>query len=340
MATRNLSLEYAELRSIHRSNYPRGSEDIQRAIAAGSANSTANNNTTPGGGSGGTTDPGSHTVDIDTTPAWVRLVSEIKSDVVQLNEDLHLLHNLHTARLRIAFDEDSIRAQDASIQSLADTITARLNRCLANNKRIVATALAARPPPTQQDRTVIFNAMRACALETGEQTKTFRRQQKAFLDQLSAQQKQEEQIAASNTSHHHSAAHTTHKRTNTSALSDGMLDAIMDPNQSLDQQQQVELEQMNEDATAREKEIIRVAQSINELAQLFKELNVLVIDQGTILDRIDYNVEQAKERVEKGVEDLKAADDISQKAVTAKCIGILVIIVVVLLIALVIKWSS
>ena len=324
MATRNLSLEYAELRSIHRSNYPRGSDDIQRALAAGSSST----NTTGGDG----TEGGTHTVDINTTPAWVRQVEEIKADVVQLHEDLHLLHNLHTARLRIAFDEDSIRAQDASIQELAESITARINKCVANNKRIVNAAVAQRPPPTQQERTVIFNAMRACALETGEQAKTFRRTQKAFLDQLNAQQKQEEEQMSSGQSQH--------RRTATTALSDNMLDAIMDPNQQLDQQQQMELEQMHQDATSREKEIIRVAQSINELAQLFKELNVLVIDQGTILDRIDYNVEQAKERVEKGVEHLKAADDISQKAQTAKCIGVLVIIVVVLLIALIVKWSA
>ena len=332
MTTRNLSLEYAELRSVHRSNYPRGSADIQRALAAGSSSNT---NTTGGNTTEG--DP-SHTVDVaDSVPAWVRQVEAIKADVSQLHEDLHLLHNLHTARLRIAFDEDSIRAQDASIQQLAVSITARLNRCLANNKRIVSTALAQRPPPTQQERTVIFNAMRACALETGEQTKTFRRAQKSFLDQLSAQQKVEEELAGQEAGQ---SRRQQHRRGTTTALSEGMLDAIMDPNQALDQQQQQELAEMNADATAREKEIIRVAQSINELAQLFKELNVLVIDQGTILDRIDYNVEQAKERIEKGVEHLKEADDISQKAVTAKCIGVLIVVVVVLLIGLVIKWSS
>jgi syntaxin 16 len=32
---------------------------------------------------------------------------------------------------------------------------------------------------------------------------------------------------------------------------------------------------------------------MNELAVIFKELSTLVIEQGTILDRIDFNIEQA-----------------------------------------------
>ena len=47
-------------------------------------------------------------------------------------------------------------------------------------------------------------------------------------------------------------------------------------------------------AQERDEEITRIARSIEELSQIFKELAVLVIDQGTILDRIDFNMEQVR----------------------------------------------
>jgi syntaxin 16 len=42
----------------------------------------------------------------------------------------------------------------------------------------------------------------------------------------------------------------------------------------------------------REREITDIAKGIIELADIFKELQTMVIDQGTMLDRIDFNVEQ------------------------------------------------
>jgi hypothetical protein len=42
----------------------------------------------------------------------------------------------------------------------------------------------------------------------------------------------------------------------------------------------------------RDQEIQRIAQSIEEIAHVMKHLAELVIDQGTVLDRIDYNMDQ------------------------------------------------
>lgn len=47
----------------------------------------------------------------------------------------------------------------------------------------------------------------------------------------------------------------------------------------------------------REREINDIAKGIIELADIFKELQTMVIDQGTMLDRIDYNVERMADNV-------------------------------------------
>ena len=53
---------------------------------------------------------------------------------------------------------------------------------------------------------------------------------------------------------------------------------------------------------------------IEELAAIFKELAVLVIDQGTILDRIDYNMESAVDSAKEGVKQLEKAARASESA--------------------------
>lgn len=42
----------------------------------------------------------------------------------------------------------------------------------------------------------------------------------------------------------------------------------------------------------REREINDIAKGIIELSDIFRELQTMIIDQGTMLDRIDYNVEK------------------------------------------------
>ena len=77
--------------------------------------------------------------------------------------------------------------------------------------------------------------------------------------------------------------------------------------------------------------------SVNELAQIFKELQVLIMEQGTILDRIDYNIENAKTSVKEGHKNLIKADEAMKKNCAKKAIMIMMIVDVILLLLLIFK---
>jgi syntaxin 16 len=68
-------------------------------------------------------------------------------------------------------------------------------------------------------------------------------------------------------------------------------------------------EPMVADATIaqRNREIDQIAKSIAELAELFQDLSALVIDQGTMLDRIDFNIEHMGQDMNAAVIELSTA---------------------------------
>jgi syntaxin 16 len=73
-----------------------------------------------------------------------------------------------------------------------------------------------------------------------------------------------------------------------------MMESEVDKSFGQSMLQQTSLKRLNTNDVAiaqREREINDIAQGIIELADIFKELQGMVIDQGTMLDRIDYNVE-------------------------------------------------
>ena len=91
------------------------------------------------------------------------------------------------------------------------------------------------------------------------------------------------------------------------------------------------VDDMDKLAAERDEEIRKIVESIEELSAIFKELAVLVIDQGTILDRIDYQMEQVVEQVEDGVQHLERAEEYQKSARPRYCICFLLITITILL---------
>ena len=51
-------------------------------------------------------------------------------------------------------------------------------------------------------------------------------------------------------------------------------------------------------------EIDRIVKQMNDLATLFREVSTMVIEQGTLLDRIDFNISDAAKHVGAGNKEL------------------------------------
>ena len=171
--------------------------------------------------------------------------------------------------------------------------------------------------------------MRSLAAELQQASKQYRLCQKDFLHNLRLQEQVGEQFFSDGGGGGSGGAGASAHVSLEDAMDRGLTPA-----------QVSELALMERQASDREKEIIHIAQSVNELANLFKELNQLVIEQGTVLDRIDYNIESSLVKIKKGVVDLEDADKQSKKALTMKCIILLAIICLLLLIVFIWKHSS
>ena len=86
-----------------------------------------------------------------------------------------------------------------------------------------------------------------------------------------------------------------------------MLESETDKSFSESTIQQTSLKRLNTNDAAiaqREREINEIAQGIIELADIFKELQGMVIDQGTMLDRVDYNIENMTVNVKEAEKEL------------------------------------
>jgi len=59
----------------------------------------------------------------------------------------------------------------------------------------------------------------------------------------------------------------------------------------------------------RDNELNEIVKGVNNLQELFKDLHVIVIEQGTILDRIDYNIDVGFTNVSKGKKKIVSANE-------------------------------
>ena len=115
-------------------------------------------------------------------------------------------------------------------------------------------------------------------------------------------------------------------------------DADKSFSQSTIMQTSQKLSGQNDAAIAqRERAINDIAQGIIELSDIFRELQSMVIDQGTMLDRIDYNVERMGTDVQQAGSELKTATSYQRRTIKRKLLILLILLVLGFFIVLIVK---
>lgn len=88
---------------------------------------------------------------------------------------------------------------------------------------------------------------------------------------------------------------------------------------------------------SREREISKLAMGILEISTIFKEMETLVVDQGSMLDRIDYNLGRTVEDLKSSDKELIKAHGYQKRTTKCKIIFLLCLVVLALVVLVFVK---
>jgi len=246
-------------------------------------------------------------------PMWTESAAQAREEIKNIRDKLVQLTKAQNKRLLKVFVDD--QAPDKEVESISNQLSALVRRCEQHIHRVKTQADAGRSQKESQCRE---NVQRNLATQLQQLSQQFRQAQKDYMNEIRKRQK---------------GALWDDGPGDVGAASDGADIGFTDA-------QLQELGSMEVNAVQRSQEITQIATSINDLHTIFKELAVLVIDQGSILDRIDYNIEQVVHQSVEANKQLKKAEDTQKSNRAMKCIIMLVIIDLILILILITKSRS
>ncbi|KAJ4783661.1 Syntaxin [Rhynchospora pubera] len=263
-------------------------------------------------------DPGSSSgggaVTVGLPPAWVDISEEISANMDRAKVKMAELAKAHAKALMPSFGDG--KEDQHRIEVLTHEVTDLLRR---SEKRLQK--LSASDP--SEDSNVRKNVQRSLATDLQSLSMEFRKKQSTYLKRLRQQKEGQEAVDLE-----------MNINGSTSRLDD-VDDEFGDV--GFTEVQMSKLKKSEVFTREREREIEQVAESVNELAQIMKDLSVLVIDQGTIVDRIDYNIQNVASQVEEGYKQLQKAERTQKQGGMVMCASVLVIMCFIMIVLLVLK---
>nr|CAD7402051.1 unnamed protein product [Timema cristinae] len=248
-------------------------------------------------------------------PAWVDGLEEAQYSLSQLRMKINELDVIQTRHLHRPTLDDSSE-EEQQIEALMREVM----RKFATTQRIVQQIRHQSNEGSTQEKRLSFNVVSSLVATLQELSALFRKSQSSYLKKLNSREERSRQYFSTpldlpaewevdndvdNIDLLFEVGATSHSRV-------------------LTQTQLLLLEEENtQTAARREQEVRQIVKSIVDLNDIFKDLSHMVADQGTILDRIDYNIETTQVQVQQGYQQLQKADKLQRKNRKMVCILIL-----------------
>lgn len=273
-------------------------------------------------------DDGETLIEMDLLPPrWVDIsdqVNEILKDVAFTAQKLDRLHQQHV--LPGFNDEEVKKKEEIEIENLTQGITKRFHECQRAIQKIeiLVRESKAQGGISKGEETMAKNIQISLASKVQEASAAFRKKQSAYLKKLRGA----------------SGMNAPIDGTSINTFSDRSVQET-DADKSYSQ---LTLKKTSDSSDAvisqREREITDIAQGIIELADIFHELQTMIIDQGTMLDRIDYNVERMSTNVKAADKELNVASSYQKKGTRRRAIFLLILLVIGMFILLMLKHKN
>lgn len=246
------------------------------------------------------------------SPPWVDSIEEVRYEMTKIKAKMKELAALHDKHLNRPTLDDSTE-EEHIIDSLTLEITRMFQTCRARVQQVAGVKCPSRP-----ELKLAQNASSSAARELQTLSTTFRQSQSAYLSQM---KKREERASSyfQEPSYHVGVVEEDDRDT-----------------AFLSRQSQLLLDDNTEQVTQRQREIENVVRSISDLNVVFRDLASMIADQGTLLDRIDYNVEQTSIKVEAGHQQLVKAEKYhknNRKMLAILVLGGLIVVLLIILLA-------
>ncbi|XP_023636828.1 syntaxin-42 isoform X3 [Capsella rubella] len=255
-------------------------------------------------------DPGPSSSDaftIGMPPAWVDDSEEVTFNIQKVRDKMGELSKAHSKALMPTFGDN--KGIQREVEMLIHDITDLLRNSEKRLQKLSTRGLS-------EESNLRKNVQRSLATDLQSLSMELRRKQSTYLKRLQQQKEGQDGID---------------------------LEFNMNGKMSrLDEEDElggstIKMKKGQHVSAEREREIQQVLGSVNDLAQIMKDLSALVIDQGTIVDRIDYNVQNVSTSVEEGFKQLQKAERTQREGPMVKCATILLILCFIMIVLLVLK---